>query len=406
MTLSCGGGYFATAGWSSDLIVFGPGHEHRFSFFDYALRLSNQTSNLVHCIRTIGESLEASSRSRGGDQELFWVQRQDYLTYSASEILKQATGTVTAPLLMEFISTAALAPEQLLTESFRKGLHSQLLEKAFQKEKSAIEQHDFDLAAAYWCSYYPTLADRTRSSIVAGVTGILHVFNSGIARSLISEGTTVSPDDMFQGKWVLVDMATAKWGPAGALVAGGWKYLTQRSVLQRATQPGDAINVIWCDEAAGRVTSFDSTYLAECRSHLGCMVYLTQSLPSFYTAFKGEAAEHLTHSLVANFGHTIVHAIDPKTAEWASQKLGRRLQTFYGGSSGPSGDMAEELFGTSRFTGSFSESYELVLQENAFLNGLRTGGPLNKGICDGYVLKSGEPFSTGENFLRVPFQQG
>ncbi len=406
MTLRCGGGYFATAGRSADLLVFGPGHEHRFSFFDYALKLSSQTSHLVHCIRTIGESLQVSSRSRGGDQEQFWEQQQDRLLYAACVIVKCATGSVTAPVLQEFISTAALAPEQLLSESFRRSLHSQLLEIAFQKEKTAIEQHDFELAADYWPSFYPTLADRTRSSIVAGVTGILHVFNSGIARSLISEGTNVSPDDMFQGKWVIVDMSTAEWGPAGALVAGGWKYLTQRSVLQRATQPGDAINVIWCDEAAGRVTSFDSTYLAECRSHLGCMVYLTQSLPSFYAAFKGDAAEHLTHALVANFGHTVVHAVDPVTAEWAAKKLGRRLQTFYGGSSGPSGDMAEELFGTPRFTGSFSESCELVLQENAFLNGLRTGGPLSKGICDGYVLKSGEPFSTGENYLRVPFKQG
>lgn len=64
-----------------------------------------------------------------------------------------------------------------------------------------------------------------------------------------------------------------------------------------------------------------------------------------------------------------------------------------------------ELMGESRYSGSFSQSYESTLQANEFMHGLRTGGPENDFICDCYVVRSGVPFANGQNWIKTSFDQ-
>ena len=62
------------------------------------------------------------------------------------------------------------------------------------------------------------MADKTRSSIMVGVMGVLHAFNVGIVRELVSTTSNVTPDDLFQGRWLLLDMAASEFGDVGATV--------------------------------------------------------------------------------------------------------------------------------------------------------------------------------------------
>ncbi len=39
------------------------------------------------------------------------------------------------------------------------------------------------------------------------------------------------------------------------------------------------------------------------------------------------------------------------------------------------------------------------------MNGLRTGGKHNGYVCDAVVIRSGEPFLSGQNYLQVAFSQ-
>jgi len=64
------------------------------------------------------------------------------------------------------------------------------------------------------------------------------------------------------------------------------------------------------------------------------------------------------------------------------------------------------MFGRNRMTGSFSTHYEYTLQPRVFLHGLRTGGAVNGRMVDAYVIRSGEPFSSGENYVFASFKQG
>jgi hypothetical protein len=393
---------FAEAGRPDDLLVFEPGGALRFNFLD---QIGGDTRNITNCILTIAESLKAGDGKGDGDN-LFWQQQNERMIYNAVEIVRLAQGKVTAPDIQRFINSAAVNVEQLKDDAWQARYHNQAFAAAHSSPKSPVEQYDYELARDYWLIEYPTMNDRTRSSILAGVLGIMHVFNSGVVRDLVSTTTNVSPAVMEDRRWVLVDMPVMRWGETGRFILAGWKYLTQRHVLKRKSAPGEAFTVIWADEAQNAINSFDSIFMAECRSHLGCCVFLTQSIHSFYAAMKGQAGRHQADALLTNFGTKIFHALgDGKTAEFASSLLGKTLQTFIGGSMPPDDDIFDTLMGRAKVSASFSEHYEPAIQPAAFLTGMRSGGAGNGYLVDGIVIKSGEPFTHGGNALWVTFSQ-
>lgn len=396
---------FAEAGRGDDLLIFEPGGKLQLNFLDYVHQMGGDTREITKCVTTIGETLR-SSDTNSGENSQFWEREQSRMIYNAVEIVKLASGRVTAPDLHRFITTAASSPAEITSDRWQKQFHCECLRKAFAAEKPGVAALDYQLAEAYWLAEIPGMDPRTRSSILVGVLGILHVFNTGNVRALASSDTNVSPEDMLAGRWVLVNMPPAQWGDAGNFINAGWKYLTQCRVLRRQAKPGDAINVIWCDEAQQFLNSFDAHYLAQCRSHLGSMVFLTQSIHSYYAALPGKNGHDQADALLTNFHHKVFHALgDAGSAEYASSLLGKDLQTLFGGSVAPQEELFDTLMGQSRFTGSFSQHYESVVQPNVFMNGLRTGGAANRFVVDAIAVRSGEPFSDGKNFMWVSFSQ-
>jgi len=393
---------FRMAGRRNDLLVFGPDSPLRFNFLDFVQRSGGDTRDVTQAITVIGETLE---QSNGRQSEQFWAKQNERTIYNAVEIVRGATGNVTAPDLQRFINGAAQVPAALATPEWQSGFHSQCLQTAFGKLRTSIQRHDYALAADYWLKEYPAMNDRTRSSILAGVMGILHVFNTGIVRELVSTTTNVSPAVFDQGKWVLVDMPISSRGAAGAFILGGWKYFTQRHILKRHATENTPVCVIWADEAQKVKNSWDAC-VEELRSHRGCMVYLTQSIHAYYRHAHGVSGEHETDAFLTNFYHKIFHALgDDKTAAYASSLIGRRLTMHIGGSSSPADNVYDEIYGPSRSTSSFSQNVENILENREFMQGLRTGGETNNCMVDGIVVRSGEAFSNGEAWMKVAFSQ-
>ncbi len=396
---------FEQAGRKDDLIVFSPESPQRFNFLGYVLAMGGHTRDVTRCITVIGETMRAAD-TKGGENADFWEREQERMIFNAVEIVKLATGSISAPTIQRFISTAAMNLAQLSSPEWRAGYCNQCIADAFDKRTPGIVAHDYQLAADYWLGEFPAMAEKTRSSIMTGVMGILHVFNTGMVRELVSTTTSVSPEDMLAGKWVIVNMAPAEWGDMGALIAAGWKYLVQRRVLRRRTEADDNVVVIWADEYAQFMNNYDAHYLAQCRSHKGCMVVLTQSLHSYYMSMKGEAGKHQADALLTNFSTKVFHALgDVQTADWASNLIGKGREVFVGTSLAPIEDMFSEFMGRSRVSSSSSEHYEPMLKPNLLMNGLRTGGMANNLICDAVVIRSGEPFSSGQNWLWREFSQ-
>src|ERR1700722_17466689 len=225
---------FAGCRRQNDLIVFGSLKDKwRFNFLDFVSRDGGGTRDVTRCIRTIGETLGGSDAKGHGEDGEFWEQQQERMIYNAVEVVKLGIDKVTAPDLQRFITTAAYSQHQISSEEWQSGYHNQCLKAAFRRKKTGIESHDYQLAVDYWLSEFPMMADKTRSSILAGVMGVLHVFNTGIVRQLVSTTTNVTPADLFNGKWVLVNLPPAEWGDIGSFINAGWKYLTQRANLRR-----------------------------------------------------------------------------------------------------------------------------------------------------------------------------
>ena len=397
---------FAKAGRQDDLLIFAPDQPLRFNFLAYEMNQGGgHTRNITKTLMTIGESLR-SSDTNGREDADFWNREQERLLYNAIEMVKLAMGPFTAPDLQRFISTAAMSQEDFHKQTWLDGFHNQVLRAAHASPKTPLEQHDYELAHTYWTSEFPSTAEKTRSSILTGVMGILHVFNTGLVREICSTTSNVTPDDLFVGKWILVDMAPSEWGDIGLFISAGWKYLVQRAVLRRVARPDSNIVTVWADEAHQFVSSFDAHFITQCRSHRGCQVFLSQSLSNFYAALSGEKGRHQADSLLAGFSHKVLHALgDVETANWASALIGKSLQTFTGGSTTPSDSSFDELMGRSRYSGNYSSHYESTLQAKSFMHNLRTGGAANDFLCDCFVIRSGEPFADGQNYLATRFSQ-
>jgi hypothetical protein len=356
-------------------------------------------------LQTISENM-CGSDSDGRDESSFWKQQQERVIYLAVTVLWIAFGKVSVPELLRFINDAAISPEQAATEEWKGEFHYQTLTKAFAAKKSPMEANDLELALCFWLREYPALADRTRSSILVGVTGTLHTFCAGYARVLLSEETTVTPDDVLAGKWIVINACASDFGDTGCLINAAWKFLLQRRLLKRAAQPGDSCCWIVSDESQLYVNSHDAAFLSQSRSHLASMVYITQGVSSFYGVMGGDKGIHVADSLMANFTHCILHASDAISARWANEKIGRRLKTFIGTSDSPSMSVSEELIGISKMSMNTSSHMEVILECNLMQNNLRCGGKAANYIADAAVIKVGECFaSTGENFIFVPFSQ-
>ena len=391
------------AGRLNALHVFGPGHGIRFNVLDHELKCGADSRELASFLMTLGETLH---RGEAGAQqsEQFFQQQSGRMLHMAIEAVRLAKQYLSPVDLQRFITTAALTPDQLRMPQWQAGFHNRVLEAAFLAPKTPIEEADFEQVMAYWLGEIPALNDRTRSSITTQVQGILHVLCSGIVRELMATTTNVSPEVFDHGGWLLVDMPVSRYGASGAMVNGIWHLATQRHILRRYAADKRKITVIWIDEFQNHLNSFDPQFLAECRSHGGCMVVLTQSLHSYFAALKGDhAAEHAANALLTNFAHRIFCSLgDAKSADWASGLLGQQLETMIGGSMAPEESMWDTLMGRTKFTGSFSQHYEPVLQPGVFMHDLRTG---QDGVADAIVIRP-ERFSNGQNFLPVAFGRG
>lgn len=396
-------------GRAHDVFWFSPTDPLRFNVLDHVYRVSGgNTREIVSCLMTIGETLRNGGRGghRGGDAD-FWRQMNEQLLYHAVQVVKLARRGVAAVDLQRFLNGAARSAEELRSEAWRQGFHSEVLQAALAASKSAADAMDCEEAVAFFLNHWPHLADRTRSSIEVGVNSILFVFNTGLARELISRSTNFDIGELANGKWLFVDTSPSVLGDAGLLVGACLKYVVQRDILRREGRAGEGFVVVWLDEYAQWATSFDARqFLPMCRSHRGAMVALTQSIHGL-RATLGGTSDHESSALLSNFHHRIFHALgSAEDAEFASELVGKRHRMLLGGSLAPAESLGEELFGgRSRVTSSFSTQLEAVIQPRAFLNGLRCGGPENEFLTDAIIVRTGEPFANGENLLRTTFRQ-
>ena len=303
---------FAKAGRLKDLIVFDAESGHRCNF----LACLKRPRDVVEFLSTISEVMKRGDGKGGGDNSRFYDQQEARATGTAVTALQSAKEPLTASNLHRFITAAATNAEELNKPEWRAKYHNKVLERGFNAKKSPLEAADFQVAMDFWLSEWPVLMDaKTRGNILAGIQGTLYTMNTGIVREMVCGETNVSPADILMGKWLLVNFPPSVWGQSGLLISAGAKQLVEQAILERKADDDSPFVTIFCDEAHAVTTAFDSPFIAQCRSHKGCLVYLTQSVSSFYSAMKGDAGKHQADALLANFSTVIAHSCDPVSAK-------------------------------------------------------------------------------------------
>lgn len=392
---------FNEAGRSNDLLIFESGGQLTFDPIDFEMQHGADAHEITRYLLTIDETMSRGQGGHGASNEKFWEGGKKRVTYNMVIVVKLATGRVTVPDLVAFLNDAASNPAQLSDENWRKGIHCQFLKRAMEAKKSPADEHDYNQSFEFFTKEWVMMDAKVRASLTVDVMNTLHTLNSGEIRQLLSSGSNVSPDLMDQGKWILVNMPAHEKGAGGIAVNAAWKYATQRHVLRR--KEGTVPIIIWSDEYQNVANSFDAAYLGESRSHLSAMVVLTQGLNTLFSAMKDGQGHHEAKALLSHFGLKIFHALgDSETAAFASSLLGKAVTMRGAYSKRSNDDMKEQMMGD--VTHSANEHMEEILQPNAFMHGLRCGGPPDC-VADAIIVKAGEGYSWGGNYLKMAFSQ-
>ena len=387
-----------------DLLIMEPGGEYRCNLLDYERSQGADARQITQALMTFGETLERIDGA-GGDRDPYWRNQHRRMIHNAVEACLGAAGKADPWDVQRFIIGAALNLAETADEKWRQGFHYQTLQLAYNRADTPIRGHDIEMARQYWLEELPALNDRTRSSITVGVLGLLHVMNSGLARDLLATTTTISPDILEQRKWWFLNMPIVPGDATSTFANAGVKYVVQRHILRRKAGPDAPLIPVWCDEFQKVANSYDAAFIAECRSHKGCLIALTQSIHALYAHLGGKGGEHETDSLLTNFGHVVFHTLgDARSAEYASSLLGKRREVFIGTGTDGKQSLLDVLRGRAQVNVNAHEEYQPVLQPSVFMSELRTGGPPDNAV-DGVVIRSGSPFSTGENYLICELEQ-
>lgn len=449
--------YARENGRANSVLLFGDaGGGFNFLTYELGRQGPNGIGSVVECLMQI---LEASRLSKGDGRggEPFWEDATRQLLRNSIPVLYAATGTVSVPDIIRFVSSAPISTEQLQTAEWQSSSFMfQALLAARERPVFPMSPGDFEKTSSYWRYEYAQLDPKTRSNIAISLSTTLDRFNRGRLHRAFCTETTLVPELTFHGVIIVMDMSALTWNEDGIIGQQLFKYMWQRAVLARnALEPKhrDRPVFLWADEAQFFVNGFDTDYQSSCRSSRACTVYLTQSLPTYYAKMGGAHAQHKADMLLANFVTKVFHNnADFTTNRWASDTIGRSVQMRYnhsaGESSGYSTGMSageNESWGANSGTGGsvdsrgngssswssgsnrgggdnwgrnrgrssgetrsagFSETMDVEIEPAVFARDLVTGGPAHRGRVTGLWFSAGRRFRDSDrNYLHVSFQQ-
>jgi type IV secretory pathway TraG/TraD family ATPase VirD4 len=273
-----------------------------------------------------------------------------------------------------------------------------LLEQAHQ---TASNHPEWKLITNFWMVERPALAGKTRETIDADFTGMFDPLTRGKIGELFGTTTNLTPDDIFNGKVVVINIPVARYREVGQFAALIWAQLFQRAVDRRTYTPPDTRPVfLWEDEAHYFTIEQDALFQTTARSKGISVVRLTQNIPNFLDAY-GRDGKHKVDTLLGNHATKIFHRNgDPTTNEWASKVIAK--ETTYKHSISTSGSVHTAI-GLNSQT-SVSEVEEDSCPPKEFI-GLKNGGKKNNYVVEGILFQSGRLWLRDQRWTVRKFSQ-
>lgn len=449
--------YCARTGRTNSLIVFDGKHQ-RFNFLAYELaRLGGGGINaIIECLMRVFEIATAASASPGKAGEAFWEDTKRQVFRNSVPVIHAAQGTVTIEMILRFIRSAPRSADDMCDPKWQ---HSSFFYECFAKAAGRIDDATGEQAVAYWKYDFAQLDAKTRGNIVISLTTTLDRFNHGWLKGAFCSDTTIVPDLCFNGAVIVLAMPALTHNEDGIIAQQLFKYVWQRAMLARNALPERFQKrpvFLYADEAQYFVNSYDAEFLSTCRGSRVAVVFLSQSLPTYYAKIGGDNARDRAHHLLGNFATRIWHNnACAETNEWAAKTIGRGLQargsfnegtgtstnrgmntgegTSWGRSSGGGGSYSHgqsggssgsswhsgstsggsDNWGRNRGIGTsistshgYSEQMDYVVEPGEFGSMLRTGGSANGKRVTAFWYQAGRRFNrSGNNLLLAEFIQ-
>ena len=319
-------------GREQDLIIFDASARYRFNFLDWEAARPGEggglTINIVALLDEIAGAI-ASGASKGeseGDNK-FWSDALHHMNVNLVDLPIFANLPITLPLLRSIIVTAPTSLKDLADPQWQQNSTCAAIiaeaERNLQNAPPAVKD-DFEECKNYWLREYPAIGEKTRGIIALSFSMLVRPFVTRPLRQLFSTDTTVTPEDTFAGKIILVDLPVQEFRLAGRVANLAWKYCFQVAVMRRMKPQNAYLRPVflWADEAQNFISDFDAEYQAVARSAGGCTVYLTQNRESFRRVLgNDDAVDSLLGNLQSKF-FCQNSSID--TNKWASELLGER----------------------------------------------------------------------------------
>jgi hypothetical protein len=385
--------YLNQSGRSADLISFQPGNSQAFNFLDYEATRKGAGSSLTYELVNILQIAMNGGRDRGGSQNPFWDDAVAQLLTNSIDLVLMATGRLSLDEIVDVIRSAPTTLQdartiRMLSEDRRKeraasgyvwseeSKTADYIRRAHYASKGTVKYVDYREVYQFFVKEWPMLDFRTRSNILASLmtrlTGLLRT----PFRQLFCGTTSVTPDDSFEGKVIILNLPVKEYGEVGRFAQILFKTVWQRAVERRGTIGRPVF--LWADEAQFFVTKYDMQFQQTARSSRAASVYLTQSVVNFRASLDSSNSNSISDSLMGNLQTKIFHAnACPLTNEYAERLFGQELQSVAGYSSGPSG-----------FTGNVAKTMLPILPAIK-MTLIRKGGQINNRAVDGYVFQAG-----------------
>jgi hypothetical protein len=448
-------GYAANNGRANSVILLD--QTRHLNFIDYEIRkqgmegLGPVVEHVMQIVQDADQAMGAGAKESDG----FWLQATRKCIAHCVPLLFSGWGTVSIRSIVDFVTQAPTDGKQYAEPGFAEhNFAAKTLHQAFEAPRIPIPSAERDRLAEYWVRQYPAIPSKTLGNIVISLSAKLDSFLHGRLAEMFCTTTDFVPEMAFAGGVLVSGMPTLTFNEDGVRAQKLLKSVFQRAALARnrlAPHLRERPVCLWADESQNVVTDKDHEFLSTSRASRVAVVYLTQSLPTYYAQL-GPGKQDAAEALVGKFGTQIFCANgDAKTNKYASELIGRRIfrranegrskgwNTSQGMNTGAnSGYSSNESSGGS-FGGGYQSSYssgnnsstgsawgdnigrgqnegwnsgsseqmDFILEPRFFAERLRTGGPMHNNRVTCVWVKAGARFADGDggNFLMPTFRQ-
>lgn len=442
--------YAKECGRSDQLIIVSDDDSHghwRFNFIQYELnRPGDPASRVDNLVTVLMNLLEQTGRQSGGDDRI-WQQAAEQLLRNVLMILITARREFSLLDVQKFIDAIPQSLQAAATDSWKHSDTARYLDEARAAYEHADRLADYHAIHHYITVQFPSLADRTRSSVTFTLSAMLQDLLVGTTRELLASGSNFFPEDSHEGAVIILALPAAiKRGYATAQTL--FKVVWQMAALRRMEHVTETTRPIFLfmDESHIFASDFDTTYQSLARASKACTCALTQNLSSYFQRLGGSNPEHTTRALMGFYQTHLFHAqSDPATIDHAQKLFGRAPVTRINeqqsattganwsytegqsrshnnymdsngkwGTSGSGGWNTSDSYSTNQSDTkgiSTSTTMEEILQASDF-TGLATGSDQVdqsrkhlRGVAQAWVFRTGRPWANGQMHLLAQFNR-